>query len=66
MAIILLSEKYSVELHGVLNCYDRIIITGNVHCDICHSACGTSGSGDSEPDDWFFNILCGWNFCTSL
>jgi hypothetical protein len=27
----LLADKYSTELHGVLNCYDRIIITGNVH-----------------------------------
>jgi hypothetical protein len=31
MATMLLSEKYSAELYGVLNCYDRIIITGNVH-----------------------------------
>ncbi len=31
MATKLLSEKYSADLHGVLNCYDRIIITGNVH-----------------------------------
>ena len=36
------------------------------YCDICHSTCGASGSEDSEPDDWFFNILCGWNFSTSL
>lgn len=31
-----LSEKYSAELHGVLNCYDRIIITGNVH-PLCYA-----------------------------
>jgi len=36
------------------------------YCDICHSTCGASGSEDSKPDDWFFNILCGWNFSTSL
>jgi len=27
----LLSEKYSADLYGVLNCYDRVIISGNVH-----------------------------------
>lgn len=26
----LLSEKYSDELFGTLNCYDRVIISGNV------------------------------------
>jgi hypothetical protein len=26
----LLTEKYSDELHGVLNCYDRVIISGNL------------------------------------
>lgn len=31
MPMILLSDKYSAELYGVLNWYDRIIITGNVH-----------------------------------
>lgn len=31
MATKLLSEKYSAELHGVLNCYDRVIISGNLH-----------------------------------
>jgi hypothetical protein len=31
MATTLLSDKYNADLHGVLNCYDRIIITGNVH-----------------------------------
>jgi len=30
MATKLLSEKYGAELHGVLNCYDRIIIAGNI------------------------------------
>ena len=28
MTTILLSEKYEAELHGVLNCYDRLIISG--------------------------------------
>jgi hypothetical protein len=27
----LLSEKYSAELYGILNCYDRVIISGNLH-----------------------------------
>ena len=36
MTTTLLSEKYSAELHGVLNCYDRIIITGNVH-PLCYA-----------------------------
>jgi hypothetical protein len=31
MATRLLSDKYSADLHSVLNCYDRIIITGHVH-----------------------------------
>jgi hypothetical protein len=31
MATRLLSDKYSADLHGVLNCYDRIIIMGHVH-----------------------------------
>jgi hypothetical protein len=30
MATDLLSEKYAADLQGVLNCYDRIIITGNL------------------------------------
>ena len=32
----LLSEKYSQELYGVLNCYDRIIISGNLH-PLCYA-----------------------------
>ena len=32
----LLSEKYSNELYGVLNCYDRIIISGNLH-PLCYA-----------------------------
>jgi len=36
MATKLLSHKYGAELHGVLNCYDRIIITGNVH-PLCYA-----------------------------
>ena len=36
MATTLLSDKYNADLHGVLNCYDRIIITGNVH-PLCYS-----------------------------
>ena len=31
MPMKLVPDKYSAELHGVLNCYDRIIITGNTH-----------------------------------
>lgn len=27
----LLSEKYRADMYGVLNCYDRIIISGNLH-----------------------------------
>ncbi|MFQ5408689.1 MAG: MarR family transcriptional regulator [Anaerolineales bacterium] len=30
MATELLTEKYAAELHGVLHCYDRVIISGNV------------------------------------
>lgn len=36
MAAILLSEKYKTDLYGVLNCYDRIIISGNVH-PLCYA-----------------------------
>ena len=32
----LLSEKYSNELYGVLNCYDRVIISGNVQ-PLCYA-----------------------------
>lgn len=32
----LLSEKYSNELYGVLNCYDRVIISGNLH-PLCYA-----------------------------
>ncbi|MCR4407600.1 MAG: MarR family transcriptional regulator [Anaerolineae bacterium] len=36
MAAVLLSEKYQADLHGVLNCYDRVIISGNVH-PLCYA-----------------------------
>jgi hypothetical protein len=36
MATRLLSDKYGAELYGVLNCYDRVIITGNVH-PLCYA-----------------------------
>ena len=36
MTIRLLSEKYSADLYGVLDCYDRIIISGNVH-PLCYT-----------------------------
>ena len=36
MTIRLLSEKYSADLYGVLDCYDRIIISGNVH-PLCYA-----------------------------
>ena len=32
----LLSEKYAVDLLGILNCYDRIIITGNLQ-PLCYA-----------------------------
>ena len=31
MTTILLSEKYEAAMHGVLNCYDRLIISGHLH-----------------------------------
>jgi len=31
MATELLTERYATDLHGVLNCYDRIILAGHVH-----------------------------------
>ncbi len=27
----LLIEKYETEMYGVLNCYDRVVISGNLH-----------------------------------
>ena len=36
MATRLLSDEYGAELQGVLNCYDRVIITGNVH-PLCYA-----------------------------
>ena len=36
MTAILLSEKYRTDLYGVLNCYDRVIISGNVH-PLCYA-----------------------------
>ena len=36
MTTILLPEKYKTALHGVLNCYDRVIISGNVH-PLCYA-----------------------------
>ena len=32
----LLSQKYEADLYGVLNCYDRIIITGSLH-PLCYA-----------------------------
>jgi len=32
----LLTEKYAENLHGVLNCYDRIVISGNLH-PLCYA-----------------------------
>jgi hypothetical protein len=37
----LLSEKYSTDLYGVLSCYDRVIITGNLH-PLCYDKGMTS------------------------
>ena len=31
MIVPLLPEKYETEMYGVLNCYDRVIISGNLH-----------------------------------
>jgi hypothetical protein len=36
MATELLSEKYDADLYGVLNCYDRIIISGSLH-PLCYA-----------------------------
>lgn len=41
MATKLLSEKYGDDLHGVLNCYDRVIITGHVQ-QWCYAQAMTS------------------------
>ena len=30
MTITLMNDRYHDRLHGVLNCYDRIVITGTV------------------------------------
>ncbi len=30
MATTLITEKYQKEIHGVLHCYDRIVISGNL------------------------------------
>jgi hypothetical protein len=31
MGVSLLPEKYETEMYGVLNCYDRVVISGNLH-----------------------------------
>ena len=36
MVVPVLSEKYEDDLHGVLNCFDRIIISGNLH-PLCYA-----------------------------
>jgi len=36
MVVPVLSEKYEDELYGVLNCFDRIIISGNLH-PLCYA-----------------------------
>ena len=41
MATELLTEKYSDDLHGVLNCYDRVLITGHVQ-QWCYAQAMTS------------------------
>ncbi len=41
MATKLLTEKYADDLHGVLNCYDRVIITGHVQ-QWCYAQAMTS------------------------
>jgi len=41
MATALLSERYAADLHGVLNCFDRLIITGSLH-PLCYAKGMTS------------------------
>ena len=36
MATKLLTERYSADLYGVLNCFDRIVLTGNLH-PLCYA-----------------------------
>ena len=36
MTIQLLTEKYDADLHGILHCYDRVIISGNLH-PLCYA-----------------------------
>ena len=36
MATTLLSKKYDTDLYGILNCYDRVIISGNLH-PLCYA-----------------------------
>jgi len=36
MAITLIDEKYASEIHGVLHCYDRVIISGNLQ-PLCYA-----------------------------
>ncbi len=36
MVVPLLTEKYGSEMYGVLNCYDRVVISGNLH-PLCYA-----------------------------
>ena len=56
MANQLLSEKYSEALYGVLNCYDRVIISGNLH-PLCYAQGSNSRRVVVRPD---------LSFCESL
>jgi hypothetical protein len=34
MTSVLMIDRYHDRLHGVLNCYDRVVITGAIGCNI--------------------------------
>ena len=36
MATTLITEKYQDEIHGVLHCYDRVVISGNLQ-PLCYA-----------------------------
>ena len=36
MATILMTEKYGADIYGVLNCYDRVVISGHLH-PLCYA-----------------------------
>ena len=36
MATLLMTEKYDTDIYGVLNCYDRVVISGQLE-SLCHA-----------------------------